>query len=299
MMTQDQRALLYGFTAVAGWSTVATAFKLALSYMDPLQLVFFATLFSCTILLAITIIKGQLGRLWQCFLGHWQISLIGGLLNPVAYYLILFAAYNALPAQVAMSINYSWAIVLAVMAAIFLKQRLLLADYVASGVCYSGVLVIVTGGSFSAFTEINWMGISLALGSTIIWASYWTLNASDKREPVAGLTVNFLIALPITGIICAMTSGFSVSIEGIAAAGYIGLVEMGLGFVLWSTALRLASNASRVSNLIFLSPLVSLMLIATILDEAIEMSTLTGLALILSGLAGQQWAHRNSQKKAG
>ena len=297
-MTQDQKALVYGFSVVAGWSTVATAFKLALSHMAPVQLVFFATAFSCLFLVSMAILKGQGSQLWPSFWGHRRVSLIGGLLNPTAYYLILFAAYDLLPAQVAMSINYSWAIVLAVMAAVFLRQRLLPADYLAAGICYTGVLIIVTGGSLASFDVINWTGVGLALGSTVIWAGYWTLNAADQRDPLTGLTINFLIALPLVGIICAFTTGFGISQEGIIAAAYVGLVEMGMGFVLWSTALRLTSNASRVSNLIFLSPMVSLMLIAVILGETIEMTTLAGLACILMGLAGQQWAHRATRVDA-
>ena len=35
-----------------------------------------------------------------------------GLLNPVAYYLILFKAYTILPAQVAQPLNMIWPIVL-------------------------------------------------------------------------------------------------------------------------------------------------------------------------------------------
>ena len=35
-MTRDGQAMLYGLGAVALWSTVATAFKVALGYMSPL-----------------------------------------------------------------------------------------------------------------------------------------------------------------------------------------------------------------------------------------------------------------------
>ncbi len=35
-MTSDRRAILYGLGAVGLWSTVATAFKVALGYMSPL-----------------------------------------------------------------------------------------------------------------------------------------------------------------------------------------------------------------------------------------------------------------------
>jgi drug/metabolite transporter (DMT)-like permease len=63
---------------------------------------------------------------------------------------------------------------------------------------------------------------------------------------------------------------------------------MGFTWLLWSAALRAADNVSRVGNLIFLSPMLSLGLIAAVLDEAIHPATLVGFALILPGLVLQQ-----------
>ncbi len=45
---------------------------------------------------------------------------------------------------------------------------------------------------------------------------------------------------------------------------------------------------SRVGNLIFLSPVLSLVLIAVVLGEAIHPATLVGFALILPGVILQQ-----------
>jgi drug/metabolite transporter (DMT)-like permease len=68
----------------------------------------------------------------------------------------------------------------------------------------------------------------------------------------------------------------------------VGLFEMGVTWMLWASALRAASNASRVGNLIFLSPLLSLVLISQVLGESIHPATLLGLALIVPGIVLQQ-----------
>jgi drug/metabolite transporter (DMT)-like permease len=49
------------------------------------------------------------------------------------------------------------------------------------------------------------------------------------------------------------------------------------------------SRTAKVSNLIFLSPPVSLLLLFFIVGEPILASTLVGLLLILGGLGLQQW----------
>jgi len=77
--------------------------------------------------------------------------------------------------------------------------------------------------------------------------------------------------------------------RALASAVYVGWFEMGITFALWSTALRLSSSVARVGNLIFLSPMISLMFIATILGETIHPATLLGLALIIPGVLLQQF----------
>ncbi len=62
--------------------------------------------------------------------------------------------------------------------------------------------------------------------------------------------------------------------QGWAAVSYVGLFEMGITFVLWLNALRLTRNTARISNLIFISPFISLLLLATIIGEEIHSSTL-------------------------
>ena len=69
---------------------------------------------------------------------------------------------------------------------------------------------------------------------------------------------------------------------------YVGLFEMGITFVLWLSALKLTQNTARVSNLIFASPFISLVLLANIIGEQIHPTTLIGLMLIVFGLVIQQ-----------
>jgi drug/metabolite transporter (DMT)-like permease len=291
-MTSDQRAIGFALGAVACWSTVATAFKIALSNVDTFQLLFYATLTASIVLLvSVLVVHGQ-QALVNAFKSHWKTTLIAGALNPVLYYVVLFRAYDLLPAQIALSINYSWAIVLSVMAIVFLKQPVRATDLAAAVVCYLGVIVIASQGQFSLDAAISLIGIGLALLSTIVWASYWTLNVIDAREPVIGLSLNFLVALPITAVICWNFSSFSVSALGLLSSGYVGLMEMALGFLCWSAALKLTSNTSRVSNLIFLSPFISLIFIHFVLGEEIFPTTFAGLILIIIGIAGQQYFHQ-------
>ena len=197
-MSNDGRAILLGLVAVACWSTVATAFKMSLAYVDIFQLVFYSTLTANIALVTAVVVRRGANILLVSFREHWRLTIIAGLLNPVIYYLILFKAYELLPAQVAQPINYTWSIVLTLMAIVFLKQKVKAGDLVAAAVCYGGVFIIATQGDLASFAGANIAGVGLALLSTFVWAGYWTLNIRDPREPVVGLCLNFLVALPVT-----------------------------------------------------------------------------------------------------
>jgi drug/metabolite transporter (DMT)-like permease len=288
-MIDQRKAYLFGMTTVVMWSTVATAFKVALASLDIPQLIFYASMASASLLTAVVVYQGRSRELWRTFRLHWRITLIAASLNPMLYYVVLFAAYDRLPAQVAQPINYTWAIVLTIMSVVILKQRLTRRDVFAAFICYGGVVLIATRGQWNIGSIESPIGIVLALVSTLIWASYWILNIRDPREPLVALCLNFLCAVPIAGVFCWHFSSLWVtSGAGLLSAAYIGLFEMGLAFLCWSQALRLAENTSRVSNLIFLSPFLSLILIHFILGEPIYSTTYLGLVVIVAGLLLQK-----------
>ena len=71
-------------------------------------------------------------------------------------------------------------------------------------------------------------------------------------------------------------------------AVYIGLFEMSVTCILWGRALKCTQKIATVSNLIFLAPLLSLVLLHAVVGETIYSSTIMALGLILAGLALQQ-----------
>jgi drug/metabolite transporter (DMT)-like permease len=63
---------------------------------------------------------------------------------------------------------------------------------------------------------------------------------------------------------------------------------MGFGFVLWLMAMRSATDTAPLSNLIFISPFASLILLNLLIGEEIHPATPIGLALIVIALLVQQ-----------
>jgi len=280
-----QRAYLFAALAILAWSTVATAFKLALRDLVPAELLFYAAWTSVLLLGGILWASGR----WRELRHHSGRQLLQdaglGLLNPFLYYLLLFAAYARLPAQEAQPLNYAWPLVLSVLAAVFLRQPLrpLMLGGLLLG--FAGVAVIATRGDPLALRLSDPPGVGLALASTLVWASYWLLSLRARGDPLARLWLGFVAgALSISLYVLVAGVSFSAWGGGHLWSIYVGCFEMGITFVWWLSALRHAENAAQVAVLVYLSPFLSLGWIALVLGETILPSTLLGLGLIVVGI---------------
>ena len=295
IMRAQKKADVFGLATVLLWSTVASAFKLTLRYVDHVQLLFYSSLFSTAILGAILVWQRKLGLAFSGSRKEYTRSMVLGALNPAVYYLVLFKAYDLLPAQEAQPLNYTWALTLSLLSIPLLKQRLSLWEIAALILGYAGVFVISTHGDFTAFRLSNPLGVALALGSAFIWALYWIYNTKDPRDPVVCLFLSFVFGLPWTFVFCLFFSSLHLStIQGLLGTAYVGCFEMSVTFVLWLLALRSSVSTTRVSMLIFISPFFSLVFIRFFVGERILPSTIVGLGLLVAGLLLQRKGSRET-----
>ncbi len=287
-MTNQRKAYIFALITVGLWSTVATVSKLSLRYLSPAELLMYACAVSSIVLFCVLQVQRKLSGLLALSRQEWLTSIGFGLLNPFFYYLILFKAYDLLPAQQAQIINYTWAITLSLLSIPLLGQRVVGRQWLAIGVSYAGVLVIATRGELLALHFENPLGVGLALLSTLLWALYWILNTRDKRDPVLGLFLNFVCALPfIFGYVISTEGLRRVPLYGLAGALYIGIFEMGVSFIFWLMAMKYTESTAKIANLIFIAPFASLFFIHFLVGEEIYPSTLVGLVLVMAGLAIQ------------
>ena len=293
-----RKAFFLAILAVLFWSTIPTAFKIGLRHQDTLQLLTGAC-FTSVLVLGLLLLPGKrYGKLAGFSRSDLWFSMLMGLLNPVAYYLILFRAYSILPAQVAQPLNMIWPIVLVIISIPLLKQKISWKSIGAMIISFAGIVVIsLQGGSVSKDPE-NRLGIILALSTSIIWAIYFIYNTRDNKDPVARLFLNFLFAslfLLIIGLVRGSLLEFTP--RALGSAIYVGIFEMGLTFVLWLLAMQYAPTADRISNLVFMAPFINLLIVRMVLNETIYLTTLYGILLLVSGILMQNMIAKNAKKR--
>ena len=285
-MKNQSKALIMGGFVVFFWATVATAFKIALNEISNLQLLLIASstaLIVCFIELIRTkklnLLRESLLSKSTIFRGAWQ-----GFMNPFIYYLILFKGYSLLPAQIAQPLNFSWQIVLMILMAIFLKQKMHFNQVAGVLVSFSGIIILSLNNSADISGKLSVFGLGLIIASTIIWATYWLLKINEKNDSVIELFVSFLFGTIYLVVVSLFTPMEFPPLRPLLAVIYAGMFEMGITFILWSKALKLATNRVTLTQLIYLSPLLSLLLIHFILGEKIGVLTIAGLFLIIGGI---------------
>lgn len=203
-MTRQGSATIAALAAVGLWSTVATAFKLGLSVMQPIQLLLVAVLVSASLFVT----AATYTHAWQLSRRHIAEAAAFGLVNPLFYYLILFEAYDRLPAQIAQPLNYTWAIALALLAVPILGQELTRRTMAGIALSYTGVLVLLTQGKIVSIPQTDWLGVALALASTLVRAGYWLANARSHTNSLALMALSFAFALPVIALFCALGPGW-------------------------------------------------------------------------------------------
>ncbi len=257
--------------------------------MNFLQLLFWSALTAFIAFFVIIIFQRKLSLVRESFKKYWMISLFCGFLNPFLYYTVLFKAYSLLPAQEAQPLNQTWAIVLAIFSALFLRQKIKGKSIIALFISFTGVLIITTHCDFKKLSLSNPPGVILALGSAFIWALSWIYNLKDDRDEIVKLLSNFVFGLLFIIPLIIISGNFKLpTFSGIFGSIYVGIFEMGITFFFWLKALRLSPSIVRITNLIYFIPFLSLLVINITVGEKISPWTILGLALIVAGNYIQQ-----------
>lgn len=289
-MTQDNKAIVYAAIAVLSWSTVASAFKIALRYLSSFELLLVASCTAFLIFLFTLLARKKWKEVKNLSASQWRRFALLGLLNPVTYYLVLFRAYDLLPAQVAQPVNYSWPILLLILLSLFAGQSIPKIKYVGMLLSLGGVVLISAGTGLSDKLEFSVTGFLLAFLSAFLWAGYWMVSNKRKEvDAIIALTVTFFFGSAYLLIASLWMEPVVLPVQALLSGMYVGAFEIGIPFVCFGMAIQLTSNATLVNQMCYLSPFLSLFLIHLVLGEQIVWTTYAGLLLIVVGIVFNQY----------
>jgi len=224
----NKLAYFYAIVAIILLSTSAVAFKIALKFMDFIQLLFFSALTSTIILFIFLIYTKKFNQLFSFKAKEYLYFILLGFLNPFAYYIVLLKAYSILPAQIAQPLNYTWPIVLVVLSVPLLKQKLKKRSIIALIISFIGVSLISSKGDFLLKFD-NPFGVFLASSSAFFWALFWIFNVKNNKNEIVKLALSFFFSMIFISPFLSLIWIHLILKENILFTTIIGLILIILG----------------------------------------------------------------------
>jgi drug/metabolite transporter (DMT)-like permease len=177
-----------------------------------------------------------------------------------------------------------------IFARILLKERITLLRIIGMAICISGVLLLLSKGSFEtllnfSFTKGDWW----VLAAAFTFAIYNTLV---KKKPQAMSSVNFLFVIFLIGTIILVpfylyelknSGGFIINVSNLSSILYLGLGASVISFLIWNKAIRNlgTGRTALFGNLI---PVFSSVEAVVLLNEKITSIHLISFILVVAGL---------------
>jgi drug/metabolite transporter (DMT)-like permease len=287
---------LYVSLASILWASTAAVSKLLLAHLDNLQVLFFSTLFASLSLMVISLAQGEFAVLKTYSLMDYVIFAAMGFIGVFLYRFFLQAALVLMPAQEAFIVNYTWPIMVVIFAWIILKEKMNLKKVIGLLLSFIGVVIVTTKGDFSAL-NFSVGGVFFALAGAVAYGFYSVLGKRQTYEKYTSTTFFYIFSFIFSAISLFLFSSIpSLSLEQLGGLLWLGIFPSGLAFVFWLIALKHGDTA-KISNLIFMTPFLSLIYIYFLLGEKILLSSIIGLAVIVAGILMQSINGKNLPPK--
>lgn len=288
-MTKRAQSYINLALCILLWASIPVASKKILAELNNLQMLFYSTVFSVLALGALVAGQGKVSRMARYSLRDYAHLSWLGFLGAFLYYVLLYGAFANTSAAEGFVLAYTWPILVSLLAVPLLGQKLTPVRLFAIAVSFCGVVVIVTRGRMLAFQMENLAGNLLALCGALVFALFSVLGKRANYDLTVAAFVYFCSALICAGAVNAIVGELpmpSLSIWGWVL--YNGLLVNGVSYLFWFKALE-HGDTFVVSNLLYLTPVLSLPLVKFFLNEPVHASAVSGLVLIIAGILFPSW----------
>ena len=282
------KAYIYVLLSIILWGSTAAVAKLLLTDLNNIQISFFVSIIAFLTLFFITLFQKKLNFIKKYKFKDYLYFALMGFIGIFLYYIFFYGSLMFSSAQEAFIVNYTWPIWIVIFS-IFLKyEKFSLKKIIAIILGFIGVYLVITHGNFNINYINNFIGIILALLGGVCYGLFSVITKRKNYERTTSMLFFYFFTSIYFGIIMIFFKIPSISLEQIIGLLWLGIFPSGLAFLFWQLALKYGDTA-KMSNLIFLTPFVSLIYIFFLLKEKILISSVIGLILIIVGIIIQSY----------
>ena len=267
----------YAMGAILCWASLPVATGSGLSELTTEELMFYSFISAALFLYLQDVVINKSVRVE--FPG-WKISLMG-VWGIFLYHYIYYIALDNVPLAEGAILATTWSFWIVVFSSLFVFKRLKLSIFLTALLGLFGAALVIAAGKDLAFDLGYMKGYLLALLCGLIWSSF-SVGLSRirlKEEPMTAFT---LYAAGLSAGLFFITMPHQLpSVTALLSAIYLGCVPLGLSFFLWNRAMS-GGNLVIIGFLSYLTPPLSVLLVAIIHKEPVSGQVLLGMFVILA-----------------
>lgn len=282
------KAILKALFAVTVWGASFVATKIALQYAAPTTVVWLRFTMGVLVLGLVVIINKQFslphGRDWAYFA-------VLGFLGITFHQWLQSTGLLTAQATTTAWIITSTPIFIALLGFMLLGERL--ARYQIAGIIFAtfGVLLVVTQGNLASLTagRFGTPGDFLVMISALNWAVFSTLSRPGLKKHPATLMMFYVMGFGWLFISILFFSGSEsrqilfIPAGGWMAITFLGIFCSGVAYFFWYDALKVLPVA-QTGAFLYVEPIITVIVAAMVIREAILLATLIGGVIILVGV---------------
>lgn len=264
------------------WSGNYVVGHLVAGHISPLQLTSIRWAVAAPFLVGLAILIEKPD--WRAALHEWRMHLLQACIGLIAFCLFSYEALRHTTALNAALVGATNPALIAVVAALVLRQRMRPSSSIGLAVSLVGVLLVLTDGRLlQVFTADYNVGGLFMLGAVAVWTAYTVLGRTLTTPPVTSAAVQSMIAAVLLAPV-ALTVGGPVTLDtaGWWGVAYICLFPSVLSLMLWNISVK-KIGADRAGIYLNLMPVFTA-LIALAMGTPITLVQLVGGALVIAGV---------------
>ena len=196
---------------------------------------------------------------------------------------LLFLAYDRLSAGVASTILFVFPVIVAIIMAVFFRERISLIMIISMAITLAGVYVL----SSASTTGINFIGLTLAMGSAFAYAIYIvTVNKSNIKASGIKTTFYSLLFSALYYLVKSLIGKESLQIPDLQILLHISLFGLITSVISITTLVYAIGYIGSTPTAILgaLEPVVAVMISVMLFGENLTFALILGMLLIVGGV---------------
>jgi drug/metabolite transporter (DMT)-like permease len=276
------RVYLFLVLANLFWSGNYVVGNLLAGGISPLQLTAIRWAIAAPFLLVLAVLIEKPD--WRAALREWPMHLLQAALGLVAFCLFSYQALAHTTALNAALVGATNPVLIAVVAALLIRERIRRTSGLGLVTSLLGVLLILTDGRLlDVFTTEYNIGGLWMLGAVVVWTAYTILGRTLKTAPVTSAALQSVLAAVALAPVALVIGGpITLDTAGWWGVLYIGFFPSVLSLMLWNISVK-KIGAGRAGIYLNLMPVFTAMM-ALMMGTPITLVQVLGGALVIAGV---------------